>query len=353
MTAAERERFNELCSERCATGVFEAPEGDLLLSVRPHGIFLRKRDRETGEVSLSFLAKLPKMPESLLEEIVGYFREDLSREAAVRVCYDEGDGSYFFVRAGGVRSGAFISYDYSDSVEEILREGVICVMDVHSHNRMGAFWSGVDDGDELWSPGALYGVIGKLDLENPSMLFRAVDEGTQVSVPVTDLFDLGTESPFLKKEEPDDWYENPFKEFGPEWDFDDLNVIERDGTAHAAYCGAYSLEEECVVETHRYGDVGESHTLSDVLNAFSEGAQEAITRGELVLFTSPLVNATDEELEKDFYVPGLNGTDEFLIWPGLADSGIISEGAWKGSAYRNVFLMGCVYLLEDHVGKRY
>ena len=353
MTAAERERFNELCTERCAAGVFEAPEGDLLLSVRPHGIFLRKRERETGEVSLSFLAKLPKIPESLLEEIVGYFREDLSREAAVRVCYDEGDGSYFFVRAGGVRSGAFINYDYSESVEEILREGVICVMDVHSHNRMGAFWSGVDDGDELWSPGALYGVIGKLDRENPSMLFRAVDEGTQVSVPVTDLFDLDGESPFLKKEETCDWYENPFREFDPEWDTNDLRVEERDGTTHAAYCGAYSLKEGLVVELHKYEEIGGSHSLSDVLYAFSEGAQEAVTRGDLLLFTSPLVNATDEELDKGFCAPNMNGTEEFLIWPGLAEGGVLSEGVWEGSACRDVFLLGCVYLLEERVGKRF
>ncbi len=64
---------------------------------------------------------------------------------------------------------------------------MICVMDVHSHNCMRAFWSRVDDADELPAPGALFGVIGGLG-EKPQILCRATCRGSFVSVDPDSLF---------------------------------------------------------------------------------------------------------------------------------------------------------------------
>ena len=118
------------------------------------------------------------------------FREDITKEAAVRICFDDKKSEYFFVKAGGYRTGVSVYYDYSESVEKLLKEEVICVIEIHSHNVMSAFWSGVDDADELNAPGALFGVMGRLDRERPQMLCRAVMKGLSAAIDPADLFDL-------------------------------------------------------------------------------------------------------------------------------------------------------------------
>ena len=352
MTAGDQVRFNELCAERSAEGVFSDSDGDYFLSVRPHGIFLRKRDGETGKVSLSFLRKLPKIPQEILEEVVAYFREDLSEEAAVRICFDEGDGSYFFVKAGGARNGTAIYYDYSDSLEDLMRDGVICVMDVHSHNRMNAFWSAVDDGDELTSPGALYGVIGKLDRDRPAMLFRAVDRGVQDGLAAAELFDLEENGVFLEKpEDPTEelerlLFEISECEYSASEEYDDLVC---DGKR--VCCGAYDLESDEVIETHVVAETGESPRLARLLDVFSRDAREKMERGTCLLFTGIyLVNATEDEYNTLTYeVPNPDGSVDFTAWPGIAREGILSVDSWENPVFFEIFCEGCMKALEGLV----
>lgn len=64
------------------------------------------------------------------------------------------------------------------------------ILELHSHGRMGAFFSAVDDKDEVgmrW-----YGVIGRLDTK-PEMVLRLGVYGYRMTVPVATLFS-GTES---------------------------------------------------------------------------------------------------------------------------------------------------------------
>jgi PRTRC genetic system protein A len=229
------EEFNALCAMREAEGVIVTPSVIRVATVRPNGIYLRTTEGDSDEESLSFVSKLPPVPWNLFKKILDYFAEDLSKEAAVRVCYDEHKKEYFFVKAGGSVGGAFIKYDYSDSVEEILRDGVICAMEVHSHNRMDAFWSCVDDADELMAPGAVYGVVGRLD-KTPSFKFRACYRGLSA--------DLDPESLI---EEPGEAAREWAATNSPD---DDKNAGSLDRKLF--FCGAFDVLEGKIVETHTY-----------------------------------------------------------------------------------------------------
>ena len=94
------------------------------------------------------------IPESVLSEIVSYFAEDLSKESIVQVWRENGE--YKVVMPCKEDSSRIhISYTFPlDTRGEFIGT-------IHSHNTMPAFFSGVDDKDELEIPG-LYGVIGRI-----------------------------------------------------------------------------------------------------------------------------------------------------------------------------------------------
>lgn len=95
-----------------------------------------------------------QIPSEILGEVVNHFAEDLSRESIVQIW--EEDGVYRVVYPEYKdASKAFISYSFP------LTSKGNYVMTIHSHNTMKAYFSGVDDADELALPG-LYGVIGRI-----------------------------------------------------------------------------------------------------------------------------------------------------------------------------------------------
>lgn len=149
----------------------------------PHGIFLADWDSERGQIrSLSFKAKLPKMPASIMDSILAYFQADLSKEAWVKVCYNKASGEYFLVKGCADSVGkAYINFSMpADGI--IDNKNIIQVMEVHSHNTMPAIFSATDDADELY-PG-LYAVIGRLDTDCPDVRIRAGLDGSFCDVPL-------------------------------------------------------------------------------------------------------------------------------------------------------------------------
>ena len=75
-----------------------------------------------------------------------------------------------------------VEYDPLPETDDIFR-----YMNVHSHNRMDAFFSGTDD--EYENATGIYGVIGRVEDEKPEALFRASCGGLFVPLHVEDLFD--------------------------------------------------------------------------------------------------------------------------------------------------------------------
>ena len=132
--------------------------------------------------------KLPKIPRKILDEIISIFRKDLKKEAAARVYYHRGTGEFSVKEAQGEKSKVRINYVY-DSDRDILRGEKIQILDIHSHNTFGAFFSDVDNRDDSGFP-CLSAVIGKLQNEEPEIAFRAGVDGLFASYPVSEVFDI-------------------------------------------------------------------------------------------------------------------------------------------------------------------
>lgn len=171
-------------------GQMNIPQGEFLIKNLPHGLFMARKGDEGEIVDFTFGRKLPKIEGSLLRDVITYFKSDLLVEACVRICYDVNIDKFFFVKAGGRRSGIHIDYDFSNSMSLLCRPGIIVVMDIHSHNMMPAFFSCVDDADELEHPAGLFGVIGRLQNDEPEVLVRACMNGSACDLEVEQIFDF-------------------------------------------------------------------------------------------------------------------------------------------------------------------
>lgn len=126
---------------------------------------------------------LPKIPREILDQVIDLFRSDLQKECYVKVVFN--GTSYEVIKPE--QQVSKVSVDYTFDPAEI--RGKVQVMDIHSHNTMDAFFSGTDDRDECY-PG-LFGVIGKLDKDTISMMFRAGYNGQFVPVLSRDIFEEG------------------------------------------------------------------------------------------------------------------------------------------------------------------
>ena len=127
----------------------------------------------------------PHIPNGFLNAIISYFRQDLTKEAIVNVTYNK-LLKRFFLRYPSEeetrQEKTYIIYNFKNWIH---REEVP-VLQIHSHNTMPAFFSSTDDADE-YLPG-LYGVIGNLDTENPSMVFRFSGMGLEKILSVNEIF---------------------------------------------------------------------------------------------------------------------------------------------------------------------
>lgn len=112
-----------------------------------------------------------KIPYNLLLQTVAFFRrvfiEKNGAEAVVQIFYNpEEEEFYLHIGEQGVSGGsARMDRDAEREANHVL------VADIHSHNHMGAFFSGTDNRDE--KEARVYGVMGKFQNAWPEMKFRA------------------------------------------------------------------------------------------------------------------------------------------------------------------------------------
>lgn len=164
------------------------------------GTFRAKAERIRGLTSIKagFTPALPLFPYDMLWEIISFFRYFAERknicEALVNVYWDSKNGSYV-VKVPTQKVGAV-------RVESVLNDedGLLHVMDIHSHNYMEAKFSSVDDDDEKTT--RLYTVIGRLDKLFPNISTRVSVGGKFVKVNPMDIF----EYPF--DDFPSEWLDN-------------------------------------------------------------------------------------------------------------------------------------------------
>lgn len=136
------------------------------------------------EISAGFYPKVPKAPTSLLAEAIELFAGTPEVEAVAEIFHERRSGSFHLFRpeqreatAGGV------TYDPLPETED-----VFCYLNLHSHNRMPAFFSATDD--EYETKSGLYGVIGRLgDEGKPEAMFCMSCGGNFVYMSAESLFD--------------------------------------------------------------------------------------------------------------------------------------------------------------------
>jgi hypothetical protein len=155
---------------------------------------------ELETVRAGFIPALPLIPMSLMGQIISFFRSFMRKyeeyEALVLIYWDKEEQRFFaYVPKQTVRK---------EHVEADLREcpyddeqRYIRYADIHSHNSMEAFFSGVDDRDERGT--GLYLVLGQLDHFYPEIKARISCGGSFVDL------DPATVIEGLEERHPDDW----------------------------------------------------------------------------------------------------------------------------------------------------
>lgn len=148
-----------------------------------------------------------KIPAHLLDEIVQFFKEVMNvkkaeQEAMAHVLWndkdkDNEDKGYRIAIPNQTVSKASVRYEH-DHIEK----GDIIALDIHSHNSMGAFFSGTDDSDD--KKGIFFsGVAGHLNSREPEFKWRLNVNETKIQAEVEDIFDI----PKKEVRVPTEWLE--------------------------------------------------------------------------------------------------------------------------------------------------
>jgi len=139
---------------------------------------------ETAGVRLELF--VPKIPLSVLEEIVNVFKAHPDTEHLAYVVWDSYSGYSVHWPAQSVTA---VSVEGAGFMET---ETQFVVAHIHSHGRLNAFWSSQDNADEIRT--GIYGVVGKCDFGLPLALLRYSCAGEYSSVLAEQIFSGDVES---------------------------------------------------------------------------------------------------------------------------------------------------------------
>lgn len=169
-------------------GTQKMPKDDILYIVCKEGVYLKKKvgimESITPVKGLSHLDTVETMARMHIDDIPGFefakiidffravFKEHQS-EAVVLLFYDMETGEYEILAPAQEVSGGGADY-----VKGISIEGMDMIGTIHSHARMSAFHSGIDDKDEESFDG-IHITIGDLDEEFVSISSSIVSNGTR------------------------------------------------------------------------------------------------------------------------------------------------------------------------------
>lgn len=128
-----------------------------------------------------------KIPHALFQQIEAFFRKVMEvkkdqLEAMIWVLWSQEQGYFLHVPEQTV-SKASVRYDW-DSVPL----GATMVADIHSHNTMGAFFSGTDNNDDRNAIG-FSGVFGHLDKSEPATVWRFNYRDKKYEAKLSDVFE--------------------------------------------------------------------------------------------------------------------------------------------------------------------
>lgn len=162
----------------------------------PVGTFIHKHssfDLNIGNASTTckdqFILNLPKMPGEIFYSLIKFFRqvaETIKSEVYASIYFNKEIKDYFIYVPTQQVSGS--SVKFTNDSEMLNNSNLILVADFHSHCYFNAFISTTDYNDETAS--RLFGIIGNLDKDEVSYVFRAATNKHEISVELEDCFDF-------------------------------------------------------------------------------------------------------------------------------------------------------------------
>lgn len=168
------------------------------------GDFVAPKDNvvDFQAVRAGFTPALPLIPQSLLQQIISFFRcymdESHQFEALAHILWDKEQEEYTVYIPVQTVSKARVDADLTK--EGYPEERYIHYADIHSHNSMAAKFSPTDDDDEKAT--RLYAVVGRLDKFLPEITVRMSCGGTYLEL------DPGLVFEGLGEVFPREWREN-------------------------------------------------------------------------------------------------------------------------------------------------
>jgi PRTRC genetic system protein A len=136
-----------------------------------------------------------KIPNDLLLKVVAFFRDIMKRyndaEAFIQIYWDKTESRYIIHVPKQRISKGSVNYDALENLDNIDRDRYVFAYECHSHNSMGAFWSGTDDRDEKEL--RIYGVFGQLDKDAYANKHRFFVGEEMIDVDISLVFDLPKE----------------------------------------------------------------------------------------------------------------------------------------------------------------
>lgn len=182
----------------CFDTVEEARESEKVICLIPSndGKIYELRKTEAGEfiapkhkvtdfqqIRAGFTPALPKIPMSLLRQIITFFRtfmgDNEQFEAMAHIYWDKEKERFLAYVPKQSVSKCEVNADLRDCPYDN-NERYLLYADIHSHNSMDAFFSPTDDQDEKST--RLYMVVGRLDKFFPDIEARFFCGGTHVSI---------------------------------------------------------------------------------------------------------------------------------------------------------------------------
>ena len=136
------------------------------------GVFISPAEKVSimKKVRAGFIPALPKIPYSILSEILAFFKSYVTEDSefeALAYIYWSFEDSKFYVH---VPKQQVSKASVDSSLPELDEEKYVLVMEIHSHNTMAARFSPTDDRDEKAT--RLYTVVGRMDKLFPDITTR-------------------------------------------------------------------------------------------------------------------------------------------------------------------------------------
>lgn len=146
----------------------------------PYGCF---DCREDGS-DVDFRMTEKKIPYGILMDVIGFFKKNSRKEAAVQIFFNMETEEYEIYYPEQQVTSASVVFTRNHDMEN----DKVLVMDIHSHGAMNAFFSSIDDNDEKGT--RLFMVFGNLDKKEITHKLRAGIAGNYKMLKLSDVFEM-------------------------------------------------------------------------------------------------------------------------------------------------------------------